>query len=256
VCFYINKRIKAETVQISSLGSGTCSIGITIQADGKKQQVVIHNIYHLVQDNNLRTSGRYQGIPKSSCLPQLETLLSRNSSHAQVVVGDFNLHHPKWSLEDIREYSRPATTNMLLEIMSRHDLDICTEQGTITRPAANLLATNAGSTIDLVWATEDVRNCILECNVMLGLDKFSDHLLVATFIEYAVEEAPKESRRLYYQTDPKIFYKTLKQELLVEESWETTADLDQAVDRITTALQAAVEASTPIAKICSRSVPN
>jgi hypothetical protein len=87
--------------------------------DGKKQQVVIHNIYHPVQDNNLRTSGRYQGIPKSSCLPQLETLLSRNSSHAQVVVGDFNLHHPKWSPEDIREYSRPATTNMLLEIMSR-----------------------------------------------------------------------------------------------------------------------------------------
>jgi hypothetical protein len=49
-----------------------------------------------------------------------------------------------------------------------------------------------------VIATEDVRNYILECNVMLGLDKFLDYLLVAMFIEYAMKEALKESKRLYY----------------------------------------------------------
>ena len=53
---------------------------------GEDETMVIHNIYNPVPTTE----------PMNSALPALRDAMSRLRQAEQVVVGDFNLHHPYW----------------------------------------------------------------------------------------------------------------------------------------------------------------
>jgi hypothetical protein len=103
----------------------------------------------------------------------------RTRQHSNLVVGDFNLRDKLWGGPEAREEKCPDAAGYLLEILERHGLELCFEPGTITRPAS-------GSTIDLAFATEDIRDNLINSTVEKSLDKGSNHLPITTTFGYAL----------------------------------------------------------------------
>ena len=100
----------------------------------------------------------------------------------------------------------------MIEIIERWGLDLCLEQGTITRPTSNLRS-NQGSTIDLVWATVGIQGIIRNCGVNKELDCASDHFPIATTLEYRTREPPMVVQRKYKDVDIEVFIQVLLRRL-------------------------------------------
>jgi hypothetical protein len=118
----------------------------------------------------------------NSTLPLLKSALEKHHGKEQLVVGDFNMHHSRWDGDNYRRSrNTPSTqTDFMIAMMERWGLNLCLEQGTITRPPSNLRS-NQGSTIDLVWATAGVQGMIRNCGVNNELDCASEVIATVVF---------------------------------------------------------------------------
>ena len=87
VCFFVNKKIDQTRWRFEERTRDICSIVID-QTDNQQIQkrIVIHNIYNLP-----KTSSNRQSV-----LPQVRKALEHHQANEQVLLGDFNLHHPLW----------------------------------------------------------------------------------------------------------------------------------------------------------------
>jgi exonuclease III len=198
VAFFVNQSV-SHNAKVSGRGPYHAIIRITAQIEGREEEIAIHNVYNLNEESGdtRHRDGPYEGIPKRSCLPMLEGALEKHRSSQQIVVGDFNLYHRKWSGEEGLARRSPTTqTEYLISMMERWGLDLCLEPGTITRlPSDN--RSRHGSIIDLVWASRDIHKVIKYCRVNKDLDYASDHLPIEITLEYSLSEAPQETRRKF-----------------------------------------------------------
>lgn len=258
VAFFINKSVLQNT-KVSGRGPYHATARITTLIEGREEEIVIHNIYNPnEQSGDLRhPDGRYEGIPKKSCLPMLEGALEKHHGKEQIVVGDFNLYHSRWAGESSRR-SPSVQTEYMMAMMDREGMDLCLEPGTITRPPADMRSTH-GSTIDLVWATEGVQKMIRYCKVSHKLDCASDHLPIVTAFEYSTREPVEVKRRRFRDLDTEKkkveFRNTLYRELGPVRRIGSKKDLDQAINSMTAAIQKAIDQTVPTSTICPRSLP-
>jgi exonuclease III len=257
VAFFVNRRLGIQNIKVSGRGPYHATIRIPAQIEGRQEEIAFHNIYNPNDNGGARhREGRYEGLPIASCLPMLEAALEKHQDKQKIVVGDFNMHHSKWSGQrDLRSNSHKQT-DFMINIMERWGLDLCLEQGTITRPPSDMRSAR-GSTIDLVWATEGIQSLIRQCGVEHQLDYASDHLPISTVIEYSIVDTPKITRRKFKDLDVERFTATLQgklperpQALILHRK-----DLDQMIDNITTAIQRTIEAVVPTTTVCARSIP-
>lgn len=96
-----------------------------------------------------------------------------NRPNEQVLLGDFNLHHPVWGGSDVRHTDLESAD--LLEIMEDFDLNSTLRPGTITYEERN-----SRSTIDLCLVTVGL--------VERDLDHDSEHLPISTIIDMRVQQ--------------------------------------------------------------------
>jgi len=105
--------------------------------EGREEEIVIHNVYNPNEKRgDLRhKEGRYEGFTTSSALPLLESALERYHEKEQLVLGDFNMHHSKWDGENYRSSRNSSSnqTDFMIEMIERWGLDLCLEQGRVTR---------------------------------------------------------------------------------------------------------------------------
>ena len=82
VCFFVNKRIALVSITVTyhSTDLNILSLRLT-----DERIVHIHNLYNLC-----KRSG------EDSVLSLLYRVLNENKEEEHIVLGDFNLHHPKW----------------------------------------------------------------------------------------------------------------------------------------------------------------
>lgn len=114
--------------------------------------------------------------------------------YEQIIVGDFNLHNQEWTGQD--ETACPTNhTTCLKKIIIQTDLEQCVLVGTITRPPDRV--DDIGTTIDLVWTTEGVRQMLHNCRVQHDLHCDSYHLPIDTTIDMTPPQRPDELRRNY-----------------------------------------------------------
>lgn len=93
VCFFVNKRLEHTKwrFEAHSRDAVTLTIEMSEQSsDGS--HIPIHNIYNPPQSLDNRTS----------VLPIVSRLIEAEMAGDQVVLGDFNLHHPVWGGEGVR----------------------------------------------------------------------------------------------------------------------------------------------------------
>ncbi|EMD66024.1 hypothetical protein COCSADRAFT_35956, partial [Bipolaris sorokiniana ND90Pr] len=87
VCFFVNKRIDHNRWRFKEHSRDVCSLVIEPSRDQQEQQsVAIHNIYNAVGG----------GGPTGPTLVDVRAVLEKHSSNEQILLGDFNLHHPLW----------------------------------------------------------------------------------------------------------------------------------------------------------------
>jgi exonuclease III len=128
VCFFVNKKIDQKRWRFEERTRDICSIVIDQTDDQQSQErVVIHNVY-----NPLKTSSNRQ-----SALPQVREALEHHQTNEQVLLGDFNLHHPLWGGLN-REATDPESDD-LIDIIGDFALHNTLPPGTTTyeeRPSA------------------------------------------------------------------------------------------------------------------------
>ena len=90
------------------------------------------------------------GSTSRSDLPAIEALHAEPQPRRTVLVGDFNVHHPVWGGYNVRPHK---AADKLLQLAESWRLQLITPPGTPTWTRRGCM----DSTIDLAWATDDLR---------------------------------------------------------------------------------------------------
>jgi endonuclease/exonuclease/phosphatase family metal-dependent hydrolase len=144
-----------------------CSLTIELGDDQQEgQHLTIHNVY-----NPTRRSES-----DNSVLTDVRAIMQNNQSEEQILLGDFNLHHPMWGGADVRHIDPDSAD--LLAIMEDFNLTNTLPPGTITYEKRT-----ARTTIDLCLATLGLVDRIIKSQVDRDLDHDSDHLPISTVID-------------------------------------------------------------------------
>ncbi|KAL9607587.1 MAG: hypothetical protein Q9167_007513, partial [Letrouitia subvulpina] len=149
-------------------------------------------------------------------------------------------------------------------------IDLCLEPGTITRPSKQVNSNNLGSTIDLIWGTQQATEHVVECDTVEFLAKASDHLPIRTVLGFTPDIAEAREGWKYKAADWKAFRENLKAEInqrsrllpcvlpdvlpcmlpcsdqtRTQDQIRTQAQIDDAAEALTEAIQRALQATVP-----------
>jgi hypothetical protein len=194
----------------------------------ERQHITIHNIY-----NPARRSES-----NSTVLTDVHTILHNNLSNEQILLGDFNLHHPMWGGANVRHTDLESAD--LLAIMDDFNLSNTLPPGTITYEAGA-----ARTTIDLCLATLGLVDRVIRSQVDRDLDHDSDHMPISTVIDIRIQQLDVTPRRDWKRLDEKTYHKTLKRALPPLRRPATKTALDAYVQEIVDAIQGAIDKAIP-----------
>ena len=124
VAFFVNKNlIGSRSFKVSGRGPFHATIKLMTQIEGRKEEIVIHNVYNPIEKGGdpRHKEGRYEGITTNSALPLLESALKKHHGKERLVVGDFNMHHSKWDGDNYQSslYPSSAQTDFMIAMMER-----------------------------------------------------------------------------------------------------------------------------------------
>jgi hypothetical protein len=179
-----------------------------------------------------------------SIIPELHNYLRDNiniDDYDMVIVGgDFNSHHPVWNPVSYTRHDEDA--NALVDMMAELGLQLLLPPGTVTYP-------NAGTTIDLIWGSNEVVNRTITCQIAEKHDHGSDHLPIETTIALQMEEPHSLPPYNYAKTNWKELDNKLKLYLpnLVTFKGKamTEAVIDDFAEQLVQAITKAVQETTP-----------
>ncbi len=239
VCFYINKKLDADKWEVE-LGSRLATLMLHLGTASQARTVLIHNVYS--------PSPESQSSTDTPVLDELQELLRSNPDAERIVLGDFNLHHPSWG--GPRCLTQHAAANKLLDSTAEADLLPCLPPGTTTWEARQLQ-----TTIDLVFMSSRLHGHLISCGIAEELIQTSDHLPILTRLDLTCEVAAPRKRRAWDKLDHGLFDRVLAQGLRSNqpEEMRTRGGVDAETNRLTLALQQAVEAAVPWASPMGRS---
>lgn len=245
-CFYINKRIEADSWGVEYQGSDLCSLWIQIKrnqnkteagrAEGQSEEKIwIHNVYN-------PSPVSYTSMDSPTTILKLDEAMDEDGEH--IVVGDFNLHHPLWNNPGRTTYH--AMADELLEVVGKRDMELGLPEKVITWQ-------NRGSqsAIDLIFLTGRAHDALVKCGIREDLDMGSDHLPIITELEWNWNECQIRQRRAW----KRIEIEATKQEIqgharvlnIVMERYlvNTEEAIDLCVEKLITALQEIIEETIP-----------
>lgn len=171
-----------------------------------------------------------------------DTLRALEPHHEPIILGEFNLHHPLWSTTHRRVRAGP-NAHGLLTIIKDFQLQLLTVPGTATHRWKD-----GDSTINLIFATENLESGIIHCKINGSVDCDSNHLPITLAIEWSWQSAVLTRKRLWAKTDLTTLRRTVQEQLLgicdIVELRDKDS-IDRFVSTIINALNVGIEASTP-----------
>lgn len=229
VCFFVNKKIDQTRWRFEERTRDICSIVIDQTDDQQSQErVVIHNVYNLPKTSSNR----------QSALPQVREALEHHQTNEEVLLGDFNLHHPLWGGPN-REATDPESED-LIDIIGDFALHNTLTPGTVTYEEGQ-----AQSTIDLCLVTTGLIDRVIKSEVDRNLDHDSDHLPISTTLDLAVQRLEKTPRKNWKRLDEKLYTKTLRHSLPPLRRPLTKTALNTYTSEVTSAIQNAISKAVP-----------
>ena len=237
VCTYIHKRIHPGSIQITNHSPTFQTIRIRFKHAGGHRRIAIHNAYiapPMAADEVC--SGR-------RTLDLIDKALEENAEHEQILLGDFNAWHTDWFGRDV---APTGLARQLKEITEQRGLNLILEPGTITRPP-NIDAPDdrEGTTIDLVWGTQQVVEQVIHCDIVPELQNGSDHYPIHTSIAFQPEPAEFREEWKYKEADWEAFQVALEERVMRIDTIRTQAQIDFLAEDITQAIQHALNQAVP-----------
>jgi exonuclease III len=175
VFFFINKRMDQTKRRFEEQTKTICSVIIDLANDQQSQErLIIHTVY-----NPPKTSSNRQ-----STLPQVQEALRQYHTVKQVLLGNFNLHHPLW--EGLNREVTDLESEDLIDILGDFALHSTFPPGTTTYEEGR-----SQSTIDLCLVTMRLIEHVIKGEVDRSLDHDSDHLLISTTLDLPVQHLEK-----------------------------------------------------------------
>ncbi|KAI0995875.1 hypothetical protein K3495_g12307 [Podosphaera aphanis] len=177
-CIYVSKVLaigkwKKETATEEAGGDIT---SISVQTHAGK--VWIHNIYN---PPPLSHSSQEQGT-----LRRIPQILAQEGKH--VLIGDFNLHHPRWGRKTVLSHHKLAET--LIDIVSERNMELILPKGTITWKSRG-----SQSTLDLIFVSKPLEEMVVKCQTSTELEASSDHIPVQTELLIEILRKAEEEPR-------------------------------------------------------------
>jgi hypothetical protein len=170
-----------------------------------------------------------------------QQLLAKHNTCEQIVLGDFNLHHPYWGGPAVRDIEPEAEE--LLQLAEHYGLTITTPPGTITYKEGN-----ARTSIDLCWITQGLVDRLIRSGVNEDLDHDSDHLPIGTQLDLRVAVRGIRWVRNWRKLDEKQFRTTLEKNLPPIRRPRTKRALDEYAKEIVYAMQQTANKVLPCTK--------
>jgi len=231
VCFSVHKRLDHTRWRFDSQSRDICTLTLEVGGANAAQKLAIFNVYDPPKGAQDRT-----GV-----LPALDELLIRSRAAEQIVVGDFNLHHPMWGGE--RAVQADAEALELSEVMEHHGLQSTLQPGTITYEERNFR-----STIDFSLVYMGLLDRSISSTVERELDHDSDHLPITMAIDLRLPCSEAKLRRNWKYLDGKKYCDALRKTLKQTRRPRTRAALDTYVSEVTEAIHKALDQVLPKAK--------
>ncbi|CAD6937582.1 unnamed protein product, partial [Tilletia controversa] len=189
----------------------------------------------------------YNPCRSADTVPPLLHHFNTIRSDHHVLVGDFNSHHPLWQT-NVHSISRHAES-IITATQALH-LDLVTPADTPTYHYGGRRALS--STIDLCFATEELRDRVVRCAVEHELDTGSDHAPILTTLEVSPIMATASGRFNMRKCDPQRLvaetrraWENALNTIPPFDSKESVASWAEAAQR---AMITALEKSTPRAR--------
>jgi ribonuclease HI len=237
VCFFVSRRLDHRKWKFKALTRDICSIIINQHEEGREQQrIAIHNVYNPATHT---TNGK-------TTLLEARAALDEFLPHEQILLGDFNLHHPLWGGPDVKRI-HPQSEN-LVAIMEDFCLSNTLPAGTITFQEAAWR-----STIDLCLVTAGLVDRVIRSEVEHDLNHDSDHLPISTEIHMTIKQAQQTGKRNYKRINEENYVKALKEALPPLRRPTTKTAIDNYVQEIVRAIKGAAEKTTPQTNVTPQS---
>ncbi|KAI1000156.1 hypothetical protein K3495_g8039 [Podosphaera aphanis] len=192
----------------------------------------------------------YNPPPPSHSSKELDTLkylpefLSKEGQH--ILVGDFNLYHPRWGGKAVLSHHKLA--EYLMDILGNKDMELVLPVGIITW-------SNRGSqsTLDLVFLSQELEDLVTVCQLASELEASSDLIPISTqlSIQPNIEEEqkppPQWKKADWNKLNTKLAAKLI--ELKRGNSFlDSKEEIDQRVSLITKAIQKIIQETILTAK--------
>ena len=234
-CIYVSKLLAVGKWRVEKTPEADGDItSISMQTDIGK--IYVNNIYNPPPaSHSSKELGNLKHLPE---------LLSKAGRH--ILVGDFNLHHPRWGGPTVLGHHKLAEE--LIEILGNKDMELVLPEGTITW-------SNRGSqsTLDLIFLSKELEDLVTNCQPASELEASSDHIPISTqlTIQPNIEDEPKLSPQ-WKKADWDEFNKLLAIKLLELKAEDLCLDSQEAVDQrvtsITNVIQKIIQETIPKAK--------
>lgn len=193
----------------------------------------------------------YNPPKSSSSISCLATHLDKIPESTRIMlVGDFNMHHSLWSGHKAPRRSRQSDAEPLIQLLADRNLKLCLPRGTPTRVPDS--GHQSATTIDLVFATEETADSVLECKTSSGHG--SDHRCIDTTLDTDLSHSKPLPRPQWRAADWEAFVPHVtsiaNEESLLHRSQtiDSTETLDRIVNQLSDAFVQATVKSVPLAK--------
>ncbi|KAI3054438.1 hypothetical protein CBS147353_11440 [Aspergillus niger] len=226
----------ADIAQKSTTPKNACTL--RLRCGEGNEEIIIHIIYN--------PSPTLE--PANGTLPVLRTAMERWRWAEQIIVGDFNLHHPCWG-GSMAQRADPEAEETL-RLIEYYDLALLYEAGTVT-----FRSRGSESTIDLSLATPRLKDSLIRYLPRDDLDHDSDHIPLETILAKPTHERTLPEKWNWELADQERLHRVLAQNVPELTTLNTEQDIDNAIKAIVSAILVAVKESTPKVRVSPRSLP-
>ncbi len=236
-CFYINKKLNPESWEIEHISRNTSTLTIQVEAreeeNSRTRRLHIHNVYN--------PSPSSVSADNPSSLSDIPRLIQHEGEH--ILLGDFNLHYPNWNNSGRFTYHREADD--LIATTALRDMELI-----LPSKAVTWRSRGSESTIDLIFATPEIVETVIQCRVRPKTQHGSDHLPIYTEFDLGIEQPPEVRRRAWKTADPEGIRRGAQalNSVLPLSPLTHSEQVDEYVDKLYQGLREIVERAVPWAK--------
>jgi hypothetical protein len=202
-------------------------LAATLRLETPSGSIRIHNVYNRNKELDMTELFSYCPI-----------------SHSDILLGDFNLHHPAWGGDNLPVVERSAKELHKLSVSCGTTCQ--TPRGAVTYSRSESEDKHS-STIDLTFTGVNITTRVNSCQV-IDIEGFgSDHRLVVTELKIALYTEVK-SRYAWNSVNRKEFLAAIEDALsaLGFPPLTSVSDIDDYLERFIGAMTAALQKAVPI----------